>query len=95
MDLNATHIQAWSPFVKGKNNFFENEVLAAIRQKYNKTIAQVALRFLIQRGISVIPKSSHKSRLIENMEIFDFELTAENMNKIRSLNQGETLFGWH
>lgn len=95
MDLNATHIQAWSPFVKGKNNFFENEVLAAIRQKYNKTIAQVALRLLIQRGISVIPKSSHKSRLIENMEIFDFELTVENMNKIRSLNQGETLFGWH
>ncbi|MDO4924434.1 MAG: aldo/keto reductase [Turicibacter sp.] len=58
-------------------------------------MAQVALRLLIQRGISVIPKSSHKSRLIENMEIFDFELTAENMNKIRSLNQGETLFGWH
>lgn len=95
MSLHGTHMQAWSSFAKGKNNFFTNETLISIGKKYNKTVAQVALRFLTQQGISVIPKSSNKNRMIENMNIFDFELTHDDMESIKSLNQGKTLFGWY
>lgn len=95
MSLHGTHMQAWSSFANGKNNFFKNETLRDIGKKYNKTVAQIALRFLTQQGISVIPKSSNKNRLIENMDIFDFELTYEDIKSIKSLNQGETLFGWY
>ena len=94
MSLNGTHMQSWSSFAYGKNNFFKNKTLIAIGKKYNKTVAQVALRFLIQQGISVIPKSSNKNRMIENINVFDFELTNDDMNAIKSLNQGKTLFGW-
>ena len=95
MNLKGTHLQAWSPFAKGKNDFFENKVLVSIGEKYNKTVPQVALRFLIQMNISVIPKSSNRNRMIENMKIFDFELSADDMNKIKALNEGKTLFGWY
>lgn len=95
MDIHGTHMQAWSPFAKGKKDFFENEVLVSIGEKYSKTAAQVALRFLIQSNLSVIPKSLHKERMKENMEIFDFQLTDTDMKDIRLLNQGETLFGWY
>ena len=95
MSSHGTHMQSWSSFAYGKNNFFKNEVLMAIGKKYNKTVAQVALRFLIQQGISVIPKSSDKNRMIENINVFDFELTNDDMNCIKSLNQNKTLFGWY
>lgn len=95
MSLKGTHLQAWSPFAKGKNDFFENKVLASIGEKYNKTVPQVALRFLVQMNISVIPKSSNRNRMIENMKIFDFELTDDDMNRIKALNEGKTLFGWY
>ena len=95
MKSNKTNLQAWSPFAFGKNNFFQNEVLLKIAKKYNKTIAQVALRFLIQQGISVVPKSSNKYRLIENINVFDFELSKEDMEIIKSLDKGKTLFGWY
>ena len=95
MNLHGTHMQAWSPFAKGNNNFFENKVLLSIGEKYNKTAAQVGLRFLIEMGISVIPKSSHRDRMLENMNIFDFELSSEDIDKIKSLNEGKTLFGWY
>jgi len=95
LTLHGTHMQAWSPFAKGKNEFFENKVLTSIGEKYNKTVAQVGLRFLIQMGISVIPKSSNRNRMNENMDIFDFELSSDDMNKIKSLDEGKTLFGWY
>ena len=95
MTLKGTHSQAWSPFAKGKNDFFKNKVLASIGEKYNKAVPQIALRFLIQMNISVIPKSSNKNRMIENMKIFDFELTDDDMNKIKALDEGKTLFGWY
>jgi len=95
MTLKGTHMQAWSPFAKGKNNFFKNEVLASIGEKYNKKVAQVGLRFLVQMGISAIPKSSNKNRMAENMNIFDFELSSDDMNKIKALDEGKTLFGWY
>lgn len=72
----------------------QNPVLIEIGRKYHKTVFQVALRFLTQRGISVIPKSRRKERLIENINIFDFKLTTKEMEKIKDLDQDETLFMW-
>ncbi len=95
MSGHGTHMEAWSPFAAGKNNIFENTVLAAIGQKYKKTAAQIALKYLVQMNIAVIPKSSHRNRMIENMDIFDFQLTYDDMSRIRKLDQGKTLFGWY
>lgn len=95
MSMNGTHMQAWSPFAKGKQDLFQNETLVIIGEKYGKTAAQVALRFIVQSEISVIPKSANRERMIENMNIFDFELTDWEMEKLRALNQGKTLFGWY
>lgn len=91
----GTHMEAWSPFAAGKNNIFGNPVLNAIGERHGKSAAQIALRFLVQRGITVIPKSSHKSRLAENIQIFDFELSGEEMKQIQVLDKGKTLFGWY
>jgi len=87
----GTHLEAWSPFNTGENGLFTNPVLAEIAQKYNKSIAQVALRCLVQRGITVIPKSSKKERMIQNKDIFDFNLSDEDMQKIATLNESN---GW-
>lgn len=95
MSLHGTHMQSWSSFANGENNFFKNDVLMDIAKKYNKTVAQIALRFLIQQGISVIPKSLNKNRMIENINVFDFNLNEGDMNLIKSLNQSKTLFGWY
>lgn len=91
----GVQIQAWAPFAEGKNNLFSNETLKSVGDKYNKSIAQVALRYLIQRGVSVIPKSVSKERMKENINVFDFELTIEDMNLIATLDKEESLFFSH
>ncbi|MEO2259321.1 aldo/keto reductase [Paenibacillus amylolyticus] len=84
--------QSWSPFAEGRHNLFSNEVLASIADKHNKSIAQVVLRWLVQRNVVVIPKSVRKERLIENFDIFDFVLSPEEMATISSLDTKESLF---
>ncbi|WP_433753372.1 aldo/keto reductase [Paenibacillus amylolyticus] len=84
--------QSWSPFAEGRNNLFSNEVLASIAGKHNKSIAQVVLRWLVQRDVVVIPKSVRKERLIENFDIFDFVLSSEEIATISTLDTKESLF---
>lgn len=91
---NGTLMQAWSPLAQGMRNIIDNPILVAIGQKYDKTPAQIALRFLVQRGISVIPKSKHQQRLQENIDLFDFELSLDDMQKIHQLDNNRTLFPW-
>lgn len=88
-------VEAWAPFAEGKNDIFNNQLLKDIGEKYGKTPAQVILRWLIQREIVVIPKSVHSDRQKENMDIFDFELTKDEMENIRSLDKGESQFFDH
>lgn len=95
LDTYDTRLEAWSPFARGKNDLFTNPVLIGIGKQYGKTAAQVALRFLTQNGIMVIPKSIHRERMIENISIFDFNLTDEEMGRIEALDRGETLFMDH
>lgn len=95
MKENDVQIEAWGPFAEGKNNMFHNETLEAIGEKYNKSVAQVVLRWLIQRGVVAIPKSVRKERMEENFNIFDFELNGEDMDKIATLDQKESLFFSH
>lgn len=95
MDKYNVQIQAWAPFAEGKNNLFTNKVLQSIGEKYNKSSAQVALRYLIQRGVSVLPKSTHKNRMKENIDVFDFELNSDDMNEISKLDKNESLFFSH
>ncbi len=90
-----TQIMAWGPFAEGKNNMFTNETLVSIGEKYDKSSAQVALRFLTQEGIIVIPKSVKKERMEQNMNIFDFKLTTDELDKIRALDTGKSLFFSH
>ncbi|CAL1518862.1 aldo/keto reductase [Chitinophaga sp. MM2321] len=88
-------IQSWGPFAEGKNNIFHNEVLSVIGEKYNKSVAQVILRWLTQRGIVAIPKSVRKERMAENFNIFDFELSAEDLQAIAALDTSSSLFFDH
>lgn len=88
----GTQLMAWSPLAQGKNNLFANETLVAIGAKYGKTAAQVNLRFLIQSGVVVIPKSTHKERMAENFDLFDFRLTEDEMNELKSLDLGKSQF---
>lgn len=90
-----TQIMSWGPFAEGRNNYFQNETLKEIGSKYGKSLAQVALRFLTQEGVIVIPKSTHKERMEENFNIFDFELKEDDLNKIRALDTGKSLFFSH
>ena len=92
MEQYGTHIMAWGPFAEGRNNYFSNPVLKAVGGKYGKSVAQTALRFLIQRGVIVIPKSTHKNRMEENLNVFDFHLSAEDMEAIGKLDKGRSLF---
>jgi len=92
---NNIQIESWGPFAEGKNNIFRNEVLVAIAEKHGKTVAQVILRWLTQRDIIVIPKSVRKDRMAENFDIFNFELTREEMDAIRQLDTGTSLFFDH
>lgn len=91
----GTHTMSWGPLAEGRNGFFTNEALARIGKQYHKSVAQVALRWLIQRGIIVIPKSTHAERMKENIDIFDFSLTDEEMQTIASLDTGHSLFFDH
>jgi len=91
----GVQIQSWGPFVEGRNNFFSNETLSKIGKKYNKSVAQVALRFLIQKDIIVIPKSTHKDRMAQNFDVFDFELIANDIKEIEKLDLAEPQFVKH
>ena len=95
MKENNVQIESWAPFAEGKNDIFQNEVLVSIAEKHNKSVAQVILRWLTQRGVVVIPKSVRKERIIENFNIFDFELSQEDMEKIVTLDTEESLFFSH
>ena len=88
----GTQLMAWSPLAQGKNNLFTNEMLTQIGEKYGKTAAQVNLRFLIQSGVVVIPKSTHRERMEENFNLFDFSLTVEEMREIEALDLGHSQF---
>ncbi len=92
MEENKVQIESWGPFAEGKNNMFKNEVLKSIADAHDKSVAQVILRWLIQRNIVIIPKSVRKERLKENFNIFDFELTNDEMQKIATLDTGKSLF---
>lgn len=85
--------EAWAPFAEGQKNLFTNEMLSSIEKKYGKSAAQVVLRWNYQRGVVTIPKSIHKERMEQNISIFDFSLTEEEMEKISTLDEGVTLFG--
>ncbi|MEI0477348.1 MULTISPECIES: aldo/keto reductase [Brachyspira] len=87
-----TQLMAWSPMARGENNLFENEVLKRIGNKYGKTPAQVSLRFLIQENVIVIPKSTHKDRMKENFEVFDFQLSDADMTELKKLDKGASVF---
>ncbi len=88
-------IEAWAPFAEGKNNIFHNEVLISIADKNHKSVAQVVLRWLIQRGVIALSKSVHEERIIENFNIFDFELSQEDMEKIAMLDTKQSSFFSH
>lgn len=87
----SIQIEAWAPFAEGRNGLFANKTLAAIGQKYNKTVAQVILRWHIQRGVVAIPKSVHQERIAENFNIWDFSLTQKEMELIASMDSKRSL----
>lgn len=92
---NNVQMEAWGPFAEGMNGMFTNETLSAIAAKYNKTVAQVVLRWLTQRGVVAIPKSARKERMIENISIFDFKLSDEDIQNIQTLDTQQSLFFSH
>jgi len=92
---NKVQIESWGPFAEGRNNLFQNEILLSIAKKYGKSIAQVDLRWLTQRGVVAIPKSVKMERIRENFNIFDFELSAVDMEAIKALDTRTTSFFDH
>ena len=92
---NNVQMGAWAQFAEGKNNIFKNELLLSLAKKHGKSVAQVILRWLIQRGVVVIPKSVHKERIVENFNVFDFELSREDMDEIATLDRKITSFFDH
>ncbi|MDY7062881.1 MAG: aldo/keto reductase, partial [Sarcina ventriculi] len=95
MIKNNVQIEACAPFGEGRNNMFDNEVLKDIGAKYGKSVAQVILRWLIQRGVVALAKSTHVERMEENFNIFDFKLSEEDMETIKNLDTGKSLFFNH
>ncbi|MFW5625047.1 MAG: aldo/keto reductase, partial [Campylobacter hyointestinalis] len=85
-------MESWAPFGEGKSGMFSNQTIASIGKKYGKTNAQVILRWLIQRGVVVIPKTVRKERMIENISVFDFSLDESDMSLIAGLDSGKSLF---
>lgn len=95
MKEKGVQIESWAPFAEGRNNLFQNELLTTIAARHHKSVAQVVLRWLIQRNIVVIPKSVRKERIVENFNVFDFELSEAEMMQIATLETGESLFLSH
>ena len=93
--LQGIRMQSWGPFTERRRDIFRERILMEIADKHNKTAGQVALRYLVQNGIHVIPKSSRRSRMEENLAIFDFELDREDLNLIGELDEHRSLFGWY
>jgi diketogulonate reductase-like aldo/keto reductase len=91
----GVQIESWAPFAEGRNELFTNELLNSIAEKHGKSVAQVVLRWLVQRDVVVIPKSVRPDRMAENLDVFNFELSAEDMNLIASLDGGQSLFFDH
>ena len=89
-----TALEAWSPLAEGKHGIFRNKSLLRIGEKYGKTSAQIALKFLIQNGIVIIPKTTHKERMMENIDLFDFTLTDDDLQEICLLDTGRNVTGW-
>jgi diketogulonate reductase-like aldo/keto reductase len=92
---NGVQIESWGPFAEGKNDIFNNKTLVLIGEKYGKSVAQVILRWMIQRNVVVIPKSVRKERMAENLDVFNFELTTEDMDEIKALDTAESVFFDH
>ncbi len=95
MESKGVTMEGWAPFAEGKNDLFSNETLRAIGEKYEKSIAQVVLRWLLQRGVVCIPKSVKKERMEENFQVFDFSLSEEDMAAIAALDTGKSCFFDH
>lgn len=95
MEEFGTHIMSWGPLAEGRNNLFSNETLTKTGNSHGKSVAQIALRWLIQRGVIIIPKSVHIERMKQNLDILDFELTDEEMAEIATLDTGKSLFFDH
>ena len=95
MDEFGTRIMSWGPLAEGRNGFFSNAKLAEIGARYGKSIPQVALRWLLQRGVIIIPKSTHVERMRQNIDIFDFSLSDEDMAAVATLDTGHSLFFDH
>lgn len=95
LNAHGTQMQSWASFTEGRKNIFAEPLLNRIGQRYGKSAAQVALRYLVQNGISVIPKSVHKERMAENLNLFDFRLSSDEIADIHQLNQNRSLFGWY
>jgi 2,5-diketo-D-gluconate reductase A len=95
MIKNNVQIEAWAPFGEGKNSMFSNPAMKKIAEKYQKTVAQVILRWLVQRDVVVLAKSTHMERMKENFDVFDFELSQEDMDVIKTLDLGKSLFFSH
>ena len=87
--------ESWGPFAEGRKDFFKTPALVKIGEAHGKSAAQAALRFLIQSGVVVIPKSTHMERMAQNIDVFDFALTDEEMKRLRALDEGESLFFSH
>lgn len=94
LEEKGTRMQAWASFTEGRRNIFAEPVLAEAGRRHGKTAAQTALRYLVEQGIPVLPKSAHRERLRENLDIFDFSLTDEDRRAIAALDEGRSLFGW-
>lgn len=92
---NNVQIEAWAPFAEGKNNIFKNELLLSIAAKYNKSVAQIILRWLTQRGIIALSKSTKKERMVENLNVLDFELSAQDMEAVKTLDTKTSSFFDH
>ena len=95
MREHGVQAEAWAPFAEGRNNLFTNATLVEIGRKYGKSVGQVVLRWLVQRGIVVLAKSVRKERMVENLAVFDFELNDEDMTRIATLETGQSAFFSH
>ncbi|MDQ2679314.1 MAG: aldo/keto reductase, partial [Actinomycetota bacterium] len=91
----GVQIESWGPFAEGRNDLFADPTLTAIGEPYGKSVAQVVLRWLIQRDVLVIPKSVRRERMVENFDVFDFELSADDMERIAGLDRRESMFFDH